>query len=65
VLLVLSYFTVLTRLLVTVLVSARVARISARSILARPGTLTAATVRGLGLLAVLITRMSGAGSVSA
>ena len=44
VLLALSYFTVLTNLLVTVLVSARVARVSARSILSRPGTLAAAAV---------------------
>ena len=44
VLLALSYFTVLTNLLVTVLVSARVARLSARSILSRPGTLAAAAV---------------------
>jgi hypothetical protein len=44
VLLALSYFTVLTNLLVTLLVSARVARVSARSILACPGTLAAAAV---------------------
>lgn len=43
-LLVLSYFTVLTNLLVTVIVSARVARVSARNILSHPGTLAAAAV---------------------
>jgi hypothetical protein len=43
-LLVLSYFTVVTNLLVAMLVSARVARVSARSILARPATLAAAAV---------------------
>ncbi len=43
-LLVLSYFTVLTNLLVTMIVSARVARVSARNILSRPGTLAAAAV---------------------
>jgi hypothetical protein len=40
----LSYFTVLTNLLVTVLVSARVGRISSRNVLSRPGTLAAAAV---------------------
>ena len=40
----LSYFTVLTNLLVTVLVSARVARLSARNLLSRPGTLAAGAV---------------------
>ena len=40
----LSYFTVLTNLLVTVLVSARAARASARSFLSRPGTLAAGAV---------------------
>jgi hypothetical protein len=43
-LLALSYFTVLTNLLVTVLVSARIARLSARRILSRPGVLAAAAV---------------------
>jgi hypothetical protein len=40
----LSYFTVLTNLWVTVLVSARVARVSARNFLSRPGTLAAGAV---------------------
>jgi hypothetical protein len=39
-----SYFTMLTNLLVAVLVSARVARISSRNVLSRPGTLAAAAV---------------------
>ena len=44
VLLALSYFTVLTNLFVTVVVSARVGRLSARNVLSRPGTLAAAAV---------------------
>ncbi len=44
VLIALSYFTVLTNLLVTVLVSARIGRVSARSMLSRPGTLAAGAV---------------------
>ena len=40
----LSYFTVLTNLWVTVLASARVARVSARHWLSRPGTLAAGAV---------------------
>ncbi len=43
-LLAMGYFTVLTNLLVTVLVSARIARISSRSILSRPAMLAAAAV---------------------
>jgi hypothetical protein len=44
VLLALSYFTVLTNLFVTVVVSARIGRISSRSILSRPAMLAAAAV---------------------
>ncbi len=44
VLLALSYFTVLTNLALTVVVSARVGRLSARNVLSRPGTLAATAV---------------------
>ncbi len=43
-LLALSYFAVLTNLLVTMLAAARIGRLSARSVLSRPGTLAAAAV---------------------